>query len=147
MTERSEQSRLGQWGGLPASVVVVLAVLALQTVVLVVVLGWLIVEFFVDSPESLSTALFLTVIVAMGVAFWAATFVGILRRSVRSRGAAVFCQLLALAMGVGSAQGVDAQWGIAVALVVPALAAGLTVVMSNRFARYLGVDDNSRSRP
>lgn len=130
----------------PGIVFFVLVVLCAQALLIVGVVVWLLVEFFVEPPESTSTAVFLIVIAILAAMLWGAIIIGIVRRSPRSRGAAVFTQLLVLAVAAGTLQGDDPQWSIAIGLAFPAIVAGLVAVLSRRFAAHLGIDDDARRR-
>lgn len=118
-------------------------VLVAQAVTLVGVLVWLVVEFVVEPPPSVSTAGFLVLLVALAIVGWGAVIRGLLGRSGRSRGAIVFTQLLTIAIAAGSIQGDDAQWGIGLALGIPAVIVGLTALFSRTVGRYLGLDDDT----
>jgi hypothetical protein len=93
-----------------------LAMIAALTVVLLV-------ELFIDEPESIQTAIALTVLAAIATAWLAAIVVGAIRGQAWIRGAAIVWQVLQFAVGFGAVQGVFAPaaavWGwplIAVAI-------------------------------
>lgn len=128
---------------IPAPAVVVLSVVCAQALVLAAAVAWILVEFVVAPPESPPTAAFLALLAVLALVLWIAIAIGLLRRSPRSRGAAVFAQLLMIAVGVGSIQGPDAQPLVAAALVLPAITAGLIAFLSAGLARWLRIEVSS----
>ncbi|MFM9878654.1 MAG: hypothetical protein ACKVOG_12525 [Rhodoglobus sp.] len=82
---------------------------------------YLVVELLVATPSSLASALFLTLLTAIAAVWLGIIAVNTLRGSPWVRGAAITWQVLQLAVGIGSLQGLFAQPAIGWALVVPAL--------------------------
>ena len=83
---------------------------------------YLVVELLVATPSSLASALFLTLLTAIAAVWLGFIAVNALRGSPWIRGAAITWQVLQIAVGIGSLQGLFAQPAIGWALVVPALA-------------------------
>ncbi len=83
--------------------------LAAVTVVAIVLL----VDLVALEPASLATALALTVLVLIAVAWMAATLVGLFRGQAWVRASAIVWQVLQFAIGLGALQGSFAQpaWG------------------------------------
>jgi hypothetical protein len=75
----------------------------------------LIVELFIDRPESIPTAIALVVLAVIATAWIAAVVVGAIRGQAWIRGAAIVWQVLQFAVGLGAIQGVfsdsAAVWG------------------------------------
>lgn len=99
--------------------------LAIELAAAAVVLIVLLVDLVAAEPTSLATALALTVLVLVAVAWMAATLVGMLRGQAWTRASAMVWQVLQFAIGLGALEGSLAQpaWGwpliaVAVAAVV-----------------------------
>jgi len=92
--------------GLAALLVIELAAAAVVAIVLLV-------DLVAAEPASLATALALTVLVLIAVAWMAATVVGLLRGQAWVRASAIVWQVLQFAIGLGALQGSFAQpaWG------------------------------------
>jgi len=75
----------------------------------------LLVELFIDEPESIQTAVALVVLAAIATAWLAAIVVGAIRGQAWIRGAAIVWQVLQFAVGLGAIQGVFSDsasvWG------------------------------------
>ncbi len=73
----------------------------------------LLIDLVVAEPTSLATALALTVLVLVAVAWMAATIVGLFRGQAWVRASAIVWQVLQFAIGLGALQGSSAQpaWG------------------------------------
>ncbi len=100
--------------------------LAIELAAAAVVLIVLLVDLVAAEPASLATALALTVLVLVAVAWMAATLVGLLRGQAWTRASAIVWQVLQFSIGLGALQGSFAQpaWGwplIAVAVATFAL--------------------------
>jgi hypothetical protein len=97
--------------------------LALELVMIATLTVVLLVELFIDEPESIQTAIALAVLAAIATAWLTAIVVGTMRGQAWIRGAAIVWQVLQFAVGFGAVQGVFAEtaavWGwplIAVAI-------------------------------
>ena len=86
----------------------------------------LIFDLVTVEPASLATAVALTVLVLIAVAWMAATIVGLLRGQAWVRASAIVWQVLQFAIGLGALQGTFAQpaWGWPL-VIVAALTFGL----------------------
>jgi len=112
--------------GLATLLIVELAAVAVVAIVLLF-------DLVAARPASLATALALTVLVLIAVAWMAATVVGMLRGQAWTRASAIVWQVLQFAIGVGALQGSLAQpaWGwpiVAVSVVTFALLFAPSVV-------------------
>ena len=101
---------------------VLTALLFLEAAAMVVVVIVLVVDILTLPAASLTSAIALTVLVAIGAVFVCAVAVGALRRQGWVRGGAVIWQLVQLAIAVGAFQGAFAQPAIGWALLAPSLA-------------------------
>lgn len=88
---------------------------------MLVLVGVLVVNILTLPAASMTSAIALTVLVAVGAAFVVAVAVGVMRRQSWSRGGAVVWQLVQLAIALGAFQGVYAQPAIGWALLVPSV--------------------------
>lgn len=100
--------------------------LGIELAAVAVVAVVLLFDLVAAEPASLATALALTVLVLIAVAWMAATLVGLLRGQAWVRASAIVWQVLQFAIGLGALQGAFAQpaWGwplIAVAVLTFAL--------------------------
>lgn len=100
-----------------------LALLALELAMIATLTIVLVVELFIDEPESIQTAIALAVLAAIATVWLAAIVVGAMRGQAWIRGAAIVWQVLQFAVGFGAVQGAFAPtaavWGwplIAVAI-------------------------------
>jgi hypothetical protein len=85
--------------------------------------GYLVFELLTVTPDSLASAIALTVVTAIGAVWVTAIALGMLRGRPWSRGAALVWQVLQLAVAVGAFQGTFARSEIGWLLLVPAVAA------------------------
>lgn len=88
---------------------------------MIVLVAVLIVDILTLPAASLTSAIALTVLVAIGAAFVLAVAVGAVRRQPWVRGGAVIWQLVQLAIALGAFQGAYAQPAIGWAIVVPSV--------------------------
>ena len=112
-----------------------LALLSLELAMIAILTVVLLVELFIDQPESVPTAIALAVLAAIATAWLGAILVGAIRGQAWIRGAAVVWQVLQFAVGIGAVQGffapTAAVWGwplIAVAVTTFALLFAPSVV-------------------
>ena len=89
------------------------ALLGIELAAVAAVAIVLLVDLVAAAPTSLATALALTVLVLIAVAWIAATIVGLFRRQGWVRASAIVWQVLQFAIGLGALQGSFAQpaWG------------------------------------
>ncbi|WP_434316749.1 hypothetical protein [Leifsonia sp. P73] len=78
-----------------------------------------------DDPQSYTTAVAITILVALGAAWLIVTLVGILRLHAWARASTVTIQILMIAVAVGSFEGLVARPDVGWALLVPAVVAGV----------------------
>ncbi|AYF97146.1 hypothetical protein D7I47_02050 [Protaetiibacter intestinalis] len=102
-----------------------------------VVAAVLLFDLVTLEPDSLATALALTVLVVIAVAWMAATIVGLLRGQAWVRASAIVWQVLQFAIGLGALQGSFAQpaWGwpiVAVSVVTFAILFAPSVVKATQ---------------
>lgn len=133
----------GGRSGLSARLGALAAIVAFEALALWAGVAWLVRELAVDRPDSLSSAVALTVLATV-IALWVtATAVGLARRARWSRGSTITWQVLQTAVAVGASQGATSNVGITLALFVPAaIAFWLAVSRSTRDA--FGVDEPGR---
>ncbi|MGV8884378.1 MAG: hypothetical protein ACOH1T_02155 [Microbacteriaceae bacterium] len=115
MTEPRKGPRSG-------GVLAFVAILGLETVALVAATIFLIFEILVADPRSLSSAIALTVVVALAAVWVAAITLGAWRGRSWTRGASIVVQILLASMAIGSFQGLLPRPDIGWILLVPALA-------------------------
>ncbi len=102
---------------------IALAVLVFaEFLVLVAATVYLVVELLVDTPASVPSALFLTLLTAIAAVWLGVIVVNILRGRAWVRGATVVWQVLQIAVAIGSFQGLFARPDVGWALLIPALA-------------------------
>ncbi|MEY9951125.1 hypothetical protein [Leifsonia sp. EB34] len=110
----------------PPLLIALAVILALEALLVTGLAVWLLVELLTTTPQSYSTAVAITVLVALGAAWLIATLVGILRQHAWARASTVTIQILMIAVAVGSFEGlVGGRPDIGWALVVPAVVAGV----------------------
>ena len=97
----------------PAAVWTLLSILLAEFALVAGYTVFLVFELLVDRPDSLSSAIALTVVVAIAAIWVGAIVVGMWRGAGWSRSAALVWQVLQFAVGVGALQGAFAQpaWG------------------------------------
>jgi hypothetical protein len=95
------------------------ALLVLELVAVAVVAAVLLFDLLTAEPASFATALALTVLVLLAVAWMAATLVGLFRGQAWVRASAIVWQVLQFAIGLGALQGTFAQpaWGWPIVIV------------------------------
>jgi hypothetical protein len=98
--------------------------IVLLTAELLLVLGLaltLLIELLVDRPASYASAIALTVLAFIAVAWLSAIIIGMLRGQAWTRGAAIVWQVLQFAVGAGSVTGAFASPAIGIPLILAAL--------------------------
>ena len=108
-------------------------VLATETIVMLGVVGFLVVEQFVATPFSRQGSIALTVLAAVGLALVAVTLAGAVRRAPWVRGAAITWQILQLAAAWTLLQG-DLATLAGVGLTVLSIVGVITAVLPATFA-------------
>lgn len=109
----------------PPLLIVLAVILALEAVLVTGLAVWLLYELLTVTPASYTTAIAITILVALGAAWLILTLVGILRLHAWARASAVTIQVLMIAVAVGSFQGLVARPDVGWALLVPAVIAGV----------------------
>ena len=104
-------------------VIVLSALIFLEAALVVGATAFLLFELLTVTPDSLPSALALTVLTALAAVWVIAIAVGVLRGRAWSRGAAIVWQVLQLAVAVGAFQGAFARPEVGWLLLVPAVAA------------------------
>jgi hypothetical protein len=103
------------------ALIVVNAVLILETIAVAAIAVWLLVDLVALQPSSYATAVALIVLVAIGAVWVGATAIASLRRAPWSRAAAIVWQILQVSIAVGAFQGLFARPDVGWALLVPAV--------------------------
>ena len=95
------------------------ALLVIELGAVTTVAAVLLWDLLVAEPASLSTAIALTVLVLIAVAWMAVTIVGLFRGQAWVRASAIVWQVLQFAIGLGALQGTFAQpaWGWPIVIV------------------------------
>ena len=104
------------------SVVVLSALIFLEAALVVGATVFLVFELLTETPQSLPSALALTVLTAIAAIWVVAIAVGVLRGRAWSRGAAIVWQVLQIAVAVGAFQGSFARAEVGWPLLLLALA-------------------------
>jgi hypothetical protein len=124
------------------AVVFVALILALETLVIGAITGFLVFEVLTQRPDSLSTAIGLVVLVALAFVWIAATTITFIRGNASSRGSALVWQVLQAALGLASNQGLFARPDIGSALLIPALAVMGVLLFSKNINKHFGVGES-----
>jgi len=101
---------------------------------------FLVLEFVLDAPEFVGTALVLTFLCILAAVWLTIITVGAGRGRSWTRGGALVWQFLQLAVGIGSIQGLVPRPDIASWLVLPAVVA-LVLLLTPSVSRHLARDD------
>jgi len=104
-------------------VIVLSALIFLEAALVGGATAFLIFELLTVTPDSLASALALTVLTALAAVWVTAIAIGVLRGKAWSRGAAIVWQVLQIAVAVGAFQGAFARAEVGWLLLLPALAA------------------------
>lgn len=104
-------------------VVVLATILFAECAVLAIATGYLVIEMLVAVPDSLASAVALTVLTAIAAIWLAVIAVNVLRGRAWTRGATLVWQVLQIAVAVGFFQGAFARPGVGWLLLLPALVA------------------------
>ncbi len=109
----------------PPLLIVLAVIVALEALLVTGLALWLLFELLTQKPQSYTTAVAITVLVALGAGWVIATLVGLLRLHAWARASIVTIQILMIAVAVGSFQGLVARPDLGWALLVPAVVAGV----------------------
>ena len=109
----------------PPLLIVLAVIVALEAILVTGLALWLLFELLTQKPQSYTTAVAITVLVALGAVWVIATLVGLLRLHAWARASIVTIQILMIAVAVGSFQGLVARPDLGWALLVPAVVAGV----------------------
>ncbi|CAM5510575.1 hypothetical protein [Leifsonia shinshuensis] len=109
----------------PPLVIALVVILALEAALVTGLAVWLLYELLTTTTRSYTTAVAITILVALGAAWLIATLVGILRLHAWARASTVTIQILMIAVAVGSFQGLVGGPDVGWALLVPAVIAGV----------------------
>lgn len=109
----------------PPLLIVLAVIVALEAVLVTGLALWLLYELLTTTPQSYTTAIAFTLLVAIGALWVIVTLVGLLRLHAWARASTVTIQILMLAVAVGSFQGLVAGPDVGWALLVPAVVAGV----------------------
>jgi len=107
----------------PRQLIALLAVLVVNALLIAAGLTYLVVELLVERPDSLSTAIAITVTVALAMLGAVLVIVHLARGRAWARSGALVWQALQIALALGSFQGLFARNDIGWLLLAPALAA------------------------
>lgn len=113
----------------PPLLIVLAVIVALEALLVTGLTVWLLFELLTLTPQSYTTAIAITVLVALAAAWAIVTLVGILRLQSWSRASIVTIQILMIAVAVGSFQGLVARPDVGWVLLVPAVAAGVLALV------------------
>lgn len=109
--------------GRPRQLIALLAVLVVNALLIAAGLAYLVVELLIERPDSLSTAIAITVTVALALLGAVLVIVHLARGRAWARSGALVWQALQIALALGSFQGLFARNDIGWLLLAPALAA------------------------
>lgn len=110
----------------PLGLLVLIVVLALETLAVAGVAAWLLVELLTTRPDTLGGGIAIVVLALIALCWAAATTLGAVRRRGWMRGSALTMQLVQMAVALGAFQGQYAVPDVGWALLAPAV---LAVVM------------------
>jgi hypothetical protein len=125
------------------AVAFVAAILTLETLAATGVTGLLVWDIATQTPDSVSSAVALVLMVAGATLWIALTTIAFIRGRSSSRGSALVWQVLQAALGMASNQGVFARPDIGGALLVPALAAIALLLFSRSVSEHLGTREEN----
>lgn len=129
--------------GLPAlAVIVVAAILVLETLLLAGVFGYLALSSVTGQADSTASALGLVVMAGVAAIWVGFTAVLFIRGKAGSRGPAIVWQVLQGAIGIASNQGLFARPDIASGLLIPAILVVALVLFSKPVSQHLGIADD-----
>lgn len=121
-------------------VTLLVIILGAESLLMVGLSVYLMVEFVLDAPDFIGTALFLTALCILAAGWLAILTVGVFHGRSWTRGGALVWQFLQLAVGIGSIQGFVPRPDIASWLVLPAVVAIVLLLMPS-VSLFLARDD------
>ncbi|WP_442965559.1 MULTISPECIES: hypothetical protein [unclassified Rathayibacter] len=113
----------------PLGLLLLIAILALETLALAVLAGWLLVELLTTRSDTPGGGIAIVVLGLIALGWAAATTLGAIRRRSWMRGSALTLQLVQMAVALGAFQGQYAVPDIGWALLGPALVAAVTIFL------------------
>jgi hypothetical protein len=114
---------------LPAGLLVLIGVLALETLAVAAVAGWLLIELLTTEADTVGGGIAIVVLAVIAVCWAGATTLGAARRRSWMRGSALTLQLVQMAVALGAFQGQYAAPDIGWALLAPALVAVVAIFL------------------
>ncbi|MEN2739346.1 hypothetical protein ABCS02_16260 [Microbacterium sp. X-17] len=109
----------------PPLLIALAVILTLEALLVTGLAVWLLFELLTTTPQSYTTAVAITILVALGAAWLIVTLVGILRLHAWARASTVTIQILMIAVAVGGFEGLVGRPDVGWALLVPAVVAGV----------------------
>ncbi|KQP97562.1 hypothetical protein ASG06_18680 [Rathayibacter sp. Leaf185] len=113
----------------PPGLLVLIAVLALETVGVGAVAAWLLVELATTRADTVGGGVAIVVLALIALCWAAATTLGAIRRRSWMRGSALTMQLVQMAVALGAFQGQYSVPDVGWALLGPALVAVVTIFL------------------
>lgn len=120
-----------------APVLFVSAVLALNSLALIVISALFVWETATSPSESLGGAIFLDALIVLSAVATILVLVMFWQGKPASRSAIIVLQMIVVGIGIASAQGVEPRWDIALALIVPAALVTIFMLWNSNVARHL----------
>lgn len=121
-------------------VTLLVIILGSESLLMAGISAFLLLEFVIDAPQFVGTALFLTALCILAAVWLAIITVGAWRGRSWTRGGALVWQFLQLAVGIGSIQGLVPRPDIASWLVLPAVVA-IVLLLTPSVSLFLARDD------
>ncbi|MWV50542.1 hypothetical protein GRS96_14810 [Rathayibacter sp. VKM Ac-2803] len=113
----------------PPGLLVLIAVLALETVGVAAVAAWLLIELVTTTADTPGGGVAIVVLAVIALCWAAATTLGAVRRRSWMRGSALTMQLVQMAVALGAFQGQYAVPDVGWALLGPALVAVVAIFL------------------
>ncbi|NQX04096.1 hypothetical protein HQQ82_04705 [Rathayibacter sp. VKM Ac-2856] len=121
-------------GSRPLGLLLLVAVLALETAAVACVTGWLLIELVTTRADTIGGGIAIVVLSFIALAWVAATTVGTARRRSWIRASALTIQLVMMAVALGAFQGQYAVPDVGWALLAPALVAVVLLFLPSTVA-------------
>jgi hypothetical protein len=128
------------------AVLAVALILVAESLVLSGLLGFLIYQLVVDSPDSVASAVSLVLITFAAAAWITTTAIGFVQGKSFARGSAVVWQVLQAAVGLASNQGLFARPDVGSGLFAPAVIALALVLFSPSVLRHCATNGGEGHR-
>nr|WP_085475342.1 hypothetical protein [Rathayibacter oskolensis] len=113
----------------PPGLLVLIAVLALETLAVAALTAWLVVELVTTRADTIGGGVAIVVLAVIALCWAAATTLGAVRRRSWMRGSALTMQLVQMAVALGAFQGQYAVPDVGWALLAPALVAVVMIFL------------------